>query len=361
MIENADRWALMKKSAIRYLAVLVVVATLLSIWAMAETARSQEISDLYSNIESLDVTLQGDAGIVDMKLDLIHEENTIASRDIKVEVPGTWVVRWPALEAEKGSYEVNLSLWKDNTVVAQKDYEFYYGGREPIRFDVRDFRADSRGIHLAISASDPTVVDIYYMLIDGDRAVYITRDEVVPIAGSYSTPIVKDYAWKQILENGHRYTGRVKIVELNHNQTRAFMNSFQAVDDAIITETYEDETGASATVLGNSRVPFKGALKFILYQNGSVLNTTEKVTPVLLAGDDETVEITWNKTLQPGVYQLRTVLLGQGDVVKDIEENVIEAEPLIRANATETAEKSSFPGVAAAVAMLIIAHIRRKK
>ena len=77
----------MKKSAIWYLAVLAVVATLLSIWAMAETARSQEISDLYSNIESADFTLQGDAGIVDMKLDLIHEGNTIASRDIKVEVP----------------------------------------------------------------------------------------------------------------------------------------------------------------------------------------------------------------------------------------------------------------------------------
>ena len=36
------------------------------------------------------------------------------------------------------------------------------------------------------------------------------------------------------------------------------MNSFRAVDDAMITETYQDETGASATVIGNSRVPFKG-------------------------------------------------------------------------------------------------------
>jgi hypothetical protein len=354
----------MKKSAIWHLAILVVAATWASLWGAAELAQSQEISDLYSSIESADVSLRGDPENVTIKLDLIHEGQTIASSKIDAEVPGTWVVSWPALDFEKGSYEVRSSLWKDNAAIAEKNYNFYYGGVEPIRFDVRDFRADSRGIHMAISASDPTVVDIYYMLVDGNRAVYITREEVVPIAGSYSSPIIKDYDWKQILENGHKYSGRVKIVELNHNQTRAFMNSFQAVDDAIITETYEDETGASATVLGNSRVPFKGSLRFILTQNGSVLNTTEKATPVLLSGDDETVEITWNKTLEPGIYQLRTVLIGQGNDVKDLEENVIEAEPMIRTNATgstNSAEKSSFPAGLTAVALLIIAHLKRRR
>src|SRR5512136_1159824 len=119
------------------------------------------------------------------------------------------------------------------------------------------------------------------MLIDGNKALYVTREQAIPISGSFSMPIAKDYAWKQILENGHEYAGRVKIVELNHNQTRTFMNSFRAVDDAKITETYQDETGASATVMGNSRVPFEGSLRFVLSQNGTVLNTTEKKTPVL--------------------------------------------------------------------------------
>jgi hypothetical protein len=137
------------------------------------------------------------------------------------------------------------------------------------------------------------------------------------------------------------------------------MNSFRAVDDAMITETYQDETGASATVLGNSRVPFEGSLRFILSQDGSILNITEKRTPVLLTGDDETVEITWNKTLEPGIYQLRTVLLGQGGVVKDLEENVIEAKPLVRRNATDTAEEASFPAGVAAVAMLMVVLLRR--
>jgi hypothetical protein len=82
------------------------------------------------------------------------------------------------------------------------------------------------------------------------------------------------------------------------------MMTFVAKDDTTITETYEDETGASATVLGNLRVPFTGRLRFTLSQNGIVLETIEKKTPVLLAGKDETVEISWNKTLNPGIYQL---------------------------------------------------------
>ncbi|MDD4162514.1 MAG: hypothetical protein PHW87_08540 [Methanothrix sp.] len=353
----------MRISAVWHLAVLLALAALM---AMTGTASSQEIADLYSSIDSADVTLKGDVAGMALRMDLIYEGKQITTWNLTADGPGTWVVRWPAFNAEKGSYDVCTSLWKNETAVSRKAvsskcYSFFYGGVEPVRFDVRDFRADSRGMHLAISASDPTVVDIYYMLIDGNKAVYVTREQVIPIAGSNALPITKDYGWKQILENGHEYTGRVKIVELNHNQTRAFMNSFRAVDDAMITETYQDETGASATVMGNSRVPFDGSLQFTLSQNGKVLNTTEKRTPVLLTGDDETVEITWNETLEPGIYQLRTILLGQGGAVKDLEENVIEAKPLVRSNATDTAEKANFPAGAAALAMLMIVLLRRRR
>jgi len=350
----------MRISAVWHLAVQVVLAAMI---AMAGTAHSSEIANLYSSIDSADVTLEGDVAGMALRLDLIDEGRLIMTRNLTADGPGTWVIRWPPFNAEKGSYNVCTSLWKNKngTAVSSKCYSFFYGGVEPIRFDVRDFRADSRGMHLAISASDPTVVDLYYMLIDGNKAVYVTREQVIPIAGSFAMPITKDYAWKQILENGHEYAGRVKIVELNHNQTRAFMNSFLAVDDAMITETYQDETGASATVMGNSRVPFEGSLRFILSQNGSILNTTEKRTPVLLTGDDETVEITWNKTLEPGIYLLRTVLLGQGGAVVDLEENVIEAKPLVRSNAMDTAKKANFPAGAAALALLTIVFLRRRR
>jgi len=348
----------MKTRAIRHCALLGLMVVLATQTAPA-AASSLEISDLFSSMESADITVKGE-GAGALQMDLIHDGEKIASRNLVLDGPGTWAIRWPSMEAEEGSYDFCASLVQNHTT-SKRCYNFYYGGVEPLRFDVRDFRADSRGLHLAISASDSTVVDIYYMLLEGGKAVYITREQAVPISGSYFTPIAKDYAWKQILEKGHIYDGRVKIVGLNHNQIRAFMNSFQAVDDASISETYQDETGASATVLGNSRVPFVGYLRFILYQNGSLLNITEKKTPVLLAGDDDTVEITWNGALEPGIYQLRTILLSQDGSVMDLEENVIEAEPLQKINATEMAEKSGMPAGLAALAIFIAAIIRKRR
>lgn len=347
----------MKISTAWHLTVMVALAALM---AITGSAHSSEITDLYSSIESADATLEGDVAGMILQMDLTEEGRRIMTQSLKADGPGTWIVRWPPFPAEKGSYVVCASLLENGTAVSRRCYSFYYGGVEPIRFDLRDFRADSRGMQLAISARDPTVVDIYYMLIDGNKAVYVTREQAIPISGINALPISKDYAWKQILENGHEYEGRVKIVELNHNLSRAFMNSFLAVEDAMITETYQDETGASATVMGNSRVPFEGSLRFILSQNGYVLNTTEKKTPVLLTGDDETVEITWNRTLEPGIYQLRTVLLDRVGAVMDLEENVIEAKPPVRSNATGTAEKADFPAGSAALALLVIILLRRR-
>jgi MYXO-CTERM domain-containing protein len=45
----------------------------------------------------------------------------------------------------------------------------------------------------------------------------------------------------------------------------------------------------------------------------------------------------------------------------DLEENVIEVKPLIKSNATDTAKKASFPAGAAALAMLMIVLLRRRR
>ena len=351
------------------------LAAFVLLMALAVNAQSIEIYSLYSNIDSADVTLAGRGEGV-LQMDLIQDNKVLNTRRLDVDGPGTYVVRWPRLDLDKGSYSACATLRGDGTednsmdsrddagevkdaVQSQRCYRFYYGGIEPVRFDVRDFRADSRGLHMAISASDPTIVDIYYMLVQGDRALYVTRERAVPISGIMSMAIQKDYEWKPILKNGQTYEGRVKIVELNHNQTRAFMSSFMAVEDAQITETYQDETGASATVMGDSRVPFEGSLRFTLSQRGEVLNITEKKTPVLLSGDDETVEITWNSTLEEGVYQLQTALIGQDGGIIDLEENIIEAKPIIR-NVPEI-ESSGLPAGIAAGAMMAIIFFRRMR
>ncbi len=347
----------MKKSSIRLIRHLAAFALLM---ALAATAQCIEISSLYSNIDSADVTLAGRGDGI-LQMDLIQDSKVLSTRRLEVVGPGTYVVRWPKLDADKGSYSACATLLAEGTDDSRRCHSFYYGGFEPVRFDVRDFRADSRGLHMAISARDPTIVDIYYMLVQGDRALYVTQEKAVPISGIMSTAIQRDYEWKPILENGRTYEGRVKIVELNHNQTRAFMSSFVAVEDAKITETYQDETGASATVMGESRVPFRGYLRFTLSQGGEVLNITERKTPVLLSGDDETVEITWNSTLEPGVYQLQTALISQEGSIIDLQENIIEAKPIARSSSSNETRSSGLPAGLAGMAMLVCILFRRIK
>lgn len=63
---------------------------------------------------------------------------------------------------------------------------------------------------------------------------------------------------------------------LNHNPTRAFINSFKAVGDAIVIENDQDETGASAAILVKSRVSSKRYLQSIFYQNGYSRNPTRE-------------------------------------------------------------------------------------
>jgi hypothetical protein len=332
-----------------------------ALMAMICSAQSQEISDVFSNIELTDVTVCGDAAGHNLRLDLISGSGgkVLQTKTLSLDGSGTWISGWNSSGIEKGSYEVCASLIHGENVQSKRCYDFFYGGETPVRFDVRDFNADSRGIHLSILSADPTIVDIYYMLITGDKALYITKDESVPIASNI--PLEIDMPWHQILEEGREYSGMVKIVEINSLQTRAFIKSFIAKSDASITETYEDETGASATVLGNSRVPFEGQLEFMLYQNGTKLQTIEKKTPVLLAGKDETVEISWNRTLDPGIYQLRVILLGNKGDVKDISESIIDAKPIVRPTNSTQPQKSPMPEGIALAALVAAALIRRMR
>ena len=323
------------------------------------TAQSQEISDVFSNIALSDTSVSGAVAGDQLRLDLSSGGQILQTRVLNLDGSGTWVSDWNSSGAEKGSYDVCASLIRSGKVQSKKCYDFFYAGQTPVRFDVRDFNADSNGIHLSILSADPTIVDIYYMLIAGNKALYISKDESVSIASGM--PLEIDRPWHQILQDGQEYSGIVKIVEVNSNLTRAFMKSFAAKDNAEITETYEDETGASATVLGDSRVPFAGKLEFVLSQNGTVLQTVEKSTPVLLTGKDETVEISWNRTLPPGIYQLRVILLGNTGDVRDVKESIIEAKPIVVPANSTAPQKSPLPEAVTFVALAIAAFIRHRR
>jgi hypothetical protein len=306
-------------------ALTFMLAIALVVWAPA--VQAQEVVDIYSDLQSCDVTVTGDVAGCVLQLDLSSRKaGPIQTKTLDLDGPGTWVATWDVGGAEDGSYTACAKLIREGEAISEKCSDFHYGGRVSIRFDVRDSHADHRGMTLLVYSGDPAVVDIYYMLLEGDKAVYVSKRESVPISGSYGSPSDLSLEWKQLLENGREYGGRVKIVEKKNGQTRAFMNRFTAIDDAEITDTYQDETGASATVMGSSRVPFEGSLRFDLRQNGAPLVTVEERTPILLAGDDETVEISWNGTLEPGIYRLTIQLLGNDGEVIDMEESIIEAK-----------------------------------
>jgi hypothetical protein len=62
----------------------------LAAWmVMADTAHSSEITDLYSSIDSADVTLEGDMADMALRLDLIDEGRLIMIKNLNAVDPGT--------------------------------------------------------------------------------------------------------------------------------------------------------------------------------------------------------------------------------------------------------------------------------
>ncbi len=331
-------------------------------------ALGQEIVDIYSDLQSCDVTVAGTGAGDLLRVDLSSSGKIVQSRTLSIDGPGTWVVRWDRVPSKDGSYKIQAKLFENGTLLSEKSFNFHHGGQVPVRFDVRDFQADSRGMHLLIYSQDLAIVDIYHMLIKDGKALYTARESSQPVSDGIRKI---DLDWKQLLENGEQYLGRVKIVEKETGQTRAFTSSFLAQENARITDTYEDETGASVTILGDSLVPFSGILRFILSKDGRPLTTQEKRTPVLLKGDDETVEISWNKTLDPGIYRLRVQLLDSDGERTDFTEKTIEAEmrPDLTLAAVKVEEpQESSPNMTLAVGLIgllaiagIIYVVRRRR
>ncbi|MDD1750770.1 MAG: hypothetical protein LUO89_12960, partial [Methanothrix sp.] len=80
---------------------IYAVCFLVAIAVLAGTAQSQEIIDLYSNIESADVSIRGDVSGYTLRLELITGGDVLQNRNLLLDGPGTWIVRWSGFEAEK--------------------------------------------------------------------------------------------------------------------------------------------------------------------------------------------------------------------------------------------------------------------
>ncbi len=107
---------------------ICIVWLLVALAALAGTAQSQEIVDLYSGIDSSDVTIDGDVAGYTLRLDLIWDGKVLLTQNLKLDGPGIWIARWSPSNPEKGSYDVCATLLKEGTVVSKKCDTFFYGG-----------------------------------------------------------------------------------------------------------------------------------------------------------------------------------------------------------------------------------------
>jgi hypothetical protein len=80
----------MRISAFWHLAALVGLAALM---ATAGIAHSSEIADIYSSIDSADVTLEGDVNGMDLRVDLMYEGRLLTTRNLPLDGAGTFVIR----------------------------------------------------------------------------------------------------------------------------------------------------------------------------------------------------------------------------------------------------------------------------
>jgi hypothetical protein len=306
----------------------------------ASTAR---IAELYSDLESFDVTLYSDQSEENLSLEILlvssegMSEKILSRQVFSVDsLPanagvmkiGCWDIRNP----ERGAYVLRAKLLEGKQVLSEAEYNFVYGSNSASRLQVNDLVPNSQGISVALSPREASLFDIEYMLMNGSDVASVTKTEKLSLT---SVPNVFSATWGTLLENNKEYVGRVKIQV--YSPERDFITStrrFTARDNAEITDIFQDETGASATVFGRSQVPFEGNLVFSVYElaevsgkgNSEPVESTLARVPVLLNNDDETVEVAWSQRLPKGVYRLEIGLFGNDGDTIERRETIIESD-----------------------------------
>ena len=296
------------------------------------------ITDLYSSIDSADVTLHSGAHYTDITIDaeLMLEGEVLRTErfEINEAIPDTditKVVAWDLKSLEDGFYITRMTLSMGSSVLDTTYHNFSYGSPTLPRVFIKDIIPDSRGVSVIISpyrtvyGTQAVLTDVEYMLVDGDTVIYRTTDQRVDVV--QTTPLSVD--WNVRLLNNHPYSARVKINVPSQRQRDTVIArsvDFTAKDDVRITELYRDETGASATVLGLSQVPFTGEIVFAVSKDGETIEEIREQSPILMSDDDETTEVIWDSRLPKGTYELSVKVIGNDGDVVDILETVIEAE-----------------------------------
>lgn len=200
--------------------------------------------------------------------------------------------------------------------------------------------------------------------LDGSLRVTLRRDGstvsesvrvLPPLLAGDSDEV--EIIWNDVLEPG----GYTAVAELMSGDATVAIGSvaFEARQDAKITDVFGDSNGATVTVGGDSGIPLDGSVEITLERGGEALQSTEVPAPVVLDGNEETVEVEWSGELEPGDYVVRAEL----DAVErtlDRAGNVFSVEePAPTPSPTDEEQGAPGPGPLAALALAAAAYACR--
>lgn len=344
---------------------LLIFCSIILIFSLPSSgAEDIHIVDIYSDIDSADVTIHSGGHYTDIsiKADLIFggkvlESNQLTIDDISPDTDITKVFSWHIKNPGEGFYKTNIMLSMNGKLFETKSTNFSYGWQALPRIFIKDIIPDSSGISVILAppttplGPTPALTDVEFMLVEGDTVIYSTIQRRVTVV--QPTPISKD--WNVVLLNNHHYSTRIKarVQDITIAQSR----DFTAKDDARITELYRDKTGASATIVGQSQVPFEGSAIFTITKEGSTVEQIQEKTPILMLDDDETIEVIWGQKLTSGIYGLSVIIAGNDGDIVDRWDTLIEVENTTPAVEEATPAPTQTPGFtlfSSAIALIII-------
>jgi hypothetical protein len=337
-----------------YLRAVPIGIILLVLLLPSGSAQEIQITDIYSDIDMADITIQSKEQYSDLTInaDLIFDGEVISSKQLFINeiTPDCEIIKvasWDVTNTKDGAYCARMTLSENSKVLETKYYNFSYGWEALPRIYIKDMIPDSSGVSVILTpsttqyGSNPVLTDIEYMLIDGDTAIYRTRDRRISVV--QATPLSED--WNVLLENNHPYISRIKLrISSPQDTVIARFEGFTAKDNARITELYEDETGASVTVEGRSQVPFTGSLVFTVFKDGETIEEIKEKSPILASGDDETTEVTWSSRLPAGIYDLSVTVSGNDKDIVDKWDTIIESKEDLYDHGQNESESTETPG-----------------
>ncbi|RZN15562.1 MAG: hypothetical protein EF812_02165, partial [Methanosarcinales archaeon] len=150
----------------RKILIVVFSAVLIFILAGSTSAKDTRIVDLYSNIESADVTIcsEGDYANVTIGADLIFSGDVLKSTKFIIggALAGTDITKamsWNISSPEDGLYIVRMTLFVDDRVLERKYYNFSYGWgiQEIPEVFIKDINSDSSGVSVILRPNIPRI------------------------------------------------------------------------------------------------------------------------------------------------------------------------------------------------------------